>query len=268
MASTPNRRSRPPGPRDPEQGIKGARESHPSLPPSQPPLSGQFATTTTPSSPPAHGSGMHRLGTLPPPAHETLILGFSVPKERVPLVSHVRSTTIAATLAALVERGFEADYFRVLPEDLHATLRYTPAGVWVPIDIALQHYEACESIGLSPMEANEIGAAVATQIQRMVSPSVSRLQGLAGVAPWSVFGQFGRYFRRFFLGGEIAVFRHGARDGRIEMAGMPQARYAHFRHGVRGVLTGALRGFLGQVLVKEIERAATPTSMALRIAWV
>src|SRR6478752_936548 len=80
MASTPNRRSRPPGPRDPEQGTKGEREPTPSSPPPRP-SSGLFAATTAVS--PSHGSGMHRLGTLPPPAHETLILGFTVPKERV-----------------------------------------------------------------------------------------------------------------------------------------------------------------------------------------
>src|SRR5690349_21822232 len=63
-------------------------------------------------------------------------------------VRHVRSTLILSSLAVLRERGLQGAYLAELPLAYHGAILEAVAGAWMPIDVGLAHYVACDALGL------------------------------------------------------------------------------------------------------------------------
>src|SRR3954470_3313458 len=100
---------------------------------------------------------------MPQPSSYGLV---AAPKEApvpAPLVreaTQFRSTWLTSSLRALRERQLLDPYFAHLPRSLHETVRASVAGTWLPIDVALAHYEACDSLKLPLSEQLAMGREV------------------------------------------------------------------------------------------------------------
>ena len=83
-----------------------------------------------------------------------------------PPVSRVRSTLLSASLQGLRMMGWEKRYYDALPPALHHEIRALIAGVWLPVDLAVAHYTACDRMELSTDEIKEMGKAVSMRTQK------------------------------------------------------------------------------------------------------
>src|SRR5689334_21669100 len=76
----------------------------------------------------------------------------------------VRSTLIVSGLQALRERGHYDAWAAAIDPRTRDAILTTIAGVWLPIDLVVDHYRACEALHLSHDEAFAIGSAVGRRI--------------------------------------------------------------------------------------------------------
>jgi hypothetical protein len=180
----------------------------------------------------------------------------------------VRSTLICSGLTELRQRGlFDAYVARLSPGPREIILT-SVAGLWLPTDVALDHFRAVDALGLSAEQAFEIGAGSGKRIQQSVLSTLVRLAAGAGANPWTVFQNYERLWGRIFDGGTFHIDRHGPKEAVIEYANLPPCRYAYFRNAFRGANDAGLRLFSHALYVRELVGRATDEGMTLRVSWV
>ena len=166
---------------------------------------------------------------------EETVVPLSSPRERLGPVTQFRSTMLTTSLNALRDHGYGDRYFELLPARHHDTVRTCFAGVWLPIDLGLAHYEACDALGLSTLEQFAIGKEVGLKIQGTFLGTMVKLAKSAGVTPWVCLGQYQRLYDRLFVGGGVIVTRLGPKEARMEGLGLPLSRIPYFRTAFRGL---------------------------------
>jgi hypothetical protein len=213
-----------------------------------------------------------RSAAQPPPVsgtHTTAerFVDFGRPRESVEETTHFRSSWLASSLRALRTRGYFDAYHRRLPSQFHGPVLETVAGAWLPIDVAVAHYAAIDSLGIAPSVMFDMGREVQDHAQAILAPLALRAAKDAGVTPWVVFGQARKLWERTWRGGGFAVDKLGPKDAELELAGWTVASSGYIRHAMRGVCDGMLGMFCQKVYVREVAAKCRKTSLVYRIAW-
>jgi hypothetical protein len=186
--------------------------------------------------------------------------------DRVPVATEIRSTTLISSLNAL--RGLEVadSYFGLVPREHGEAMRQLVAGVWVPMAIGMTHYEAVERLRLTDDQARENGRRVAQGVQNSHFGTLVRTLG-ATVTPWTVLPRVHSFVGRLVNGGACAVYREGPKDARVEIHGVPIARFAYVRLGWAGMFEGTLSLLVRKVYVRDQSPPGTRTVAAYSVAW-
>jgi hypothetical protein len=196
-------------------------------------------------------------------------------------VKHMRSTILLGSIASLRAAGHIDAYRSALEPRHHETLFQAVAGIWIPLDVAMAHYRACESLGLAPDKVVELGRSTFDKTGGTLFGTVLRLAKGAGVNPWTVLPQLQRFWDRGYDGGGIRVLRLGPKEARIELVQCAIADSSYFRYALRGVVVAVLHMFCSRAYVHEQALSAlagqasalagrTPKpggTMALRAQW-
>jgi hypothetical protein len=152
---------------------------------------------------------------------EEVLVPFDGPRATIALATHVRSTLLCSSLGALRARKLQDAYFAALPRDHHDTIVALVPGLWVPVELAVAHYCACDALPLTSPEIERIGADVAGRIHHSFIGVIVKISREAGATPWTVFGQAARpdvarrRRRRHEAraeGGSLRVGRHSVRQ--------------------------------------------------------
>jgi hypothetical protein len=141
------------------------------------------------------------------------------------------------------------------------------AGIWLPCAVAVAHYEACDSLQLSPGDQLAIGAEVTHFAQTTVFSLTLRAAREAGITPWSCFALQPRLWRTAWVGGDVGVVRLGPKEARVEIVGWPCARIRYCRIAMRGMLTAQTELFCKKAYVAELPLLCTRTTLGYRVAW-
>ena len=157
---------------------------------------------------------------------------------------------------------------RTEPRRLSKAVLETLAPMWLPVEIALAHYEACEALGLPEHEQHDIGCDVGRRIQRSALSTIARASRAAGVTPWLGLSSVDRMWVRLMQGGGARVVRQGPKESSIEFEGVPLARYTYFRNGFRGLLLAACELFAKTCYVRVQHAQCGPTRLSYRMSWV
>jgi hypothetical protein len=199
---------------------------------------------------------------------DEVIVRLPAPRERIALAREVRSTLICAALRALDSRGLTAAYYDALDPRVAPSILSLTAGLWVPVELAVAHYAACDRLGLDPAVIEEIGSDVGKRIQKSVISVLVRLSREAGATPWSVFAHVPRLNELTWRGGAIEVTKHGPKDARLEWVGQPCAAIGYYRTSFCGFVRGVLELFCRRCYVHVISNRCGSTTLSVRIAWV
>jgi hypothetical protein len=195
-----------------------------------------------------------------------VVVALRTEGHRVPVVTQVRSTLLASSVRVLRAQGLLDRYLALLPSALHDPVLSAVAGSWMPLSIAMAHYGAADSLGLSTQEQFENGRRVADQIQNTMLGTVARAAKGAGVTPWVGLEYFQRLWDRIMVGGSGAVYRLGPKEARVECHGVPLVEYAYFRNAWRGMFAGSGALFCSRMFVTELPRLRD-APFVLRVAW-
>lgn len=196
-----------------------------------------------------------------------VVVNLSCDEAHVPFATAIRSTTLISSLAALEAQGLRDLYFAALPPLHHATMRALVAGQWQAMEVGLAHYGAIESLAILPATARANGRRVAEAVQHSHFATIVRALGDC-VSFWTVLPRVPSFIARNVQGGECAIFKLGPKDARIELHGIPIARYAYVRSGWAGMFESTLGLLKRKVLVRELPKQRRPTVASFEIAWV
>jgi hypothetical protein len=178
-----------------------------------------------------------------------------------------RNSWLWSPLRALKARDLLRAYIRHLPPEHHEAVLWNDECAWLPIEVALAHYRACDALDLPPEDVVAMGRDVTNVVP---TPMHSRLLGLArgvGVTPWHVLEQVQGLWDRVWLGGGVSVVKLGPTKARIEIAGWPCAESPSCRAGLRGAIEAVTDLFCTRSYARELPERATPTSLAYVLSW-
>jgi hypothetical protein len=199
---------------------------------------------------------------------EEVFLALPSPRDRLAPTTSFRSTWLVSSLETLRAHDLVERYFELLPAEHEPAMRSIIAGAWVPIDLAIAHYETCDRLGLTPGEQLRIAREVTGRSQSTVLSFATSLARGVGATPWTALGHFQRLWDRMFEGGGVAVYKLGPKEVRIEMLGCRLAHVQYFRAGLRGVVLGVGELFARTIYVTEVPTPKEPTSIVFRGSWV
>jgi hypothetical protein len=141
--------------------------------------------------------------------------------------------------------------------------------MWLPIEVALAHYRACDALDLPVDEQLEMGGEVVRSLQKtFIGMALKAASSGAGITPIVGLRKFATVFSRSFKGGGVCIVRLGPKDVRVEFVGLPVASVRYFRIGYRGFIQAGCEFFARRVVVAELGKYLSGTTVAYRIAWV
>jgi hypothetical protein len=196
------------------------------------------------------------------------IVPLTLPPASIPLATAIRSTTLISSLGTIEQAGRIETYWKNVPERYAGTLRHLVAGVWVPIEVGLAHYQTVERLRFSEQDARLNGRRVAENVQNSHFATMVRALGSA-VSLWSVLPKFPSFMGRLIQGGACAIYRVGPKDARIELHAIPIARFQYVRSAWAGMFEGTLGLVSRKVYARDLrQKGSLPNSATFELAWV
>jgi hypothetical protein len=184
---------------------------------------------------------------------------------RGPSVVQVRGSLIASSLETLRGLDLFDRYIVHLPDEYHEQILYVLAASWVPLDVAMAHYAACDAMQLGEPELHEIGQSVSKRIMGTFLGTLMRTASSV-IDPATALRHYPRLWDRLLMGGSCSVSMMGPKDSRIESRGVAMFRYRYFRIAYAGLIRGAATVFRSSVQTRI--RNATDNSLTIDMSWV
>jgi hypothetical protein len=187
-----------------------------------------------------------------------------------PVVTHMRGTLLVNSLDNLRALGLFERYAETLPEAHRGVIPYTLAASWIPIDMALAHYDTCDALGLSEEQLAKMGEMMASRVADTFLGTVLRTTRNAGVETlWSALGHNHRLLERMYKGGGMAVLKTGPKDLVLENTGLPIVTSRYWRRVYVYYMQAIGNMFTKITYVKLVRpRVSHPHSIAVAASWV
>jgi hypothetical protein len=202
------------------------------------------------------------------PYREEELVAFPSTLADEPQATHCRGTLILASRRTLQARGYFDAYRAHLATDHETAIASSVAGMWVPIEVGVAHYRACDMLDLPEEEQLSLGAAVVHELQRTFIGTVLRAAGRGiGISPLIGLEKFFGVYARTIKGGGGRLTRIAPKDARVEFVGLPFADIHYFRVAYRGFISAGCEFFARRVAAAELAAHRSPTTIAYRIAW-
>jgi hypothetical protein len=193
-----------------------------------------------------------------------LIVDYKSPQGST--VSAVRGSLIASSLTTLRESGLFERYAQHLPSSKRDDIVYVLAASWVPLELAMTHYEACEAMALADVDLDALGNHVAQRIMGTFLGTLVRSARHVATPTSIPLRQYPRLWERLLVGGSCSVHMLGLKDARIESRGVPMFRYRYFRTAYLGLVRGASLMFRSAAFTRL--RKASEDSLTMEVNWV
>jgi hypothetical protein len=198
-----------------------------------------------------------------PEAH-AVILPLPAKFERV---RNIRSTLLLSSYASVRDAGYDTPYRAALPREHHATLFEATAGMWIPIEVAVAHYNACATLGLSHDRQLALGRDAGKKIHSTILGTAVRMAKEAGVTPWTFMPHFQRIWNRAFDGGGLYLERRGPKEAHLEVHKAAQADCVYWRAALCGLGIGVIELFARKAYMLETTKKRVPGFASFRIQW-
>jgi hypothetical protein len=195
---------------------------------------------------------------------EEVILPFP---DRIEPVRELRTTVIVGSLGVLRTTGRFDDYVSHLPPEVRELLIHTVAGAWIPMDLALIHYAACDALALPPDQIAANGRAVFDKTSGTLLGTTVRMAREVGATPWTVLPHLQRFWDRAYRGGALRVVKTGPKEARGEVIQARMCDSVYYRHALRGLLNGVLEMFCQKAYV-SLSPERRPAAVSYRMQWV
>jgi hypothetical protein len=182
-------------------------------------------------------------------------------------VTAVRNIVLQTSLGRLKAGGHFDLYASHMPPAVLEQLMTNVAPCWVPVEIALMHYEACDKLNLNFDQLSTHGTSVGEHLQRAVLVSAAKKSRAEDL--WTTSEQLHRMWPRLYQGGSVQVVKLGPKDKYVEQRGFLMNRYRHYREAQLAAFA-AVYGSVGtQFTCLKVERASSDWDLVMyRMTWL
>jgi hypothetical protein len=182
------------------------------------------------------------------------------------VVRSFRGALLMAYIERLKAQEHYPRYLAALSTVHREELTCITALSWVPAELVLAHFEACDGLDLPEREVVEQGYLAGKSASPVMLGTLVRLTGLT---PLTALHALGRVWDRIYEGGTCIALRTGPKDVFIEQRGNPAARSRFYRLAGRGFYRALAEVFCTRAYVRD-ERSRTPGphAFAVTVSWV
>jgi hypothetical protein len=196
---------------------------------------------------------------------DEVVLAFPEPLR--PL-RHVRSTLLLGGIASLTAAGLLEAYTSVVPAEVRSTIQSSVAGMWIPVETAVEHYLACDRLGLSSESAAKIGRGTFERTKGLLLGTAISLARGVGVTPWTLFPHLQRFWLRGNDGGGVRVIKLGPKEVRVDVVACPLFESRYYRAAYRGLTTSLVELVSRKAYAHELRSDHDEDSaFSVRMQW-
>jgi hypothetical protein len=188
---------------------------------------------------------------------------------QVASVSQVRSTLLYQSVEALKRHGNYERWLTLVSPHFRDIIVESIAPSWLPVEVAVAHYRACDDLELSPREMLDVGLGVGERLQGTLIQVAVRMARTGGATPALGVICVQRIWPRLFIGGSFQAELVGPKDLQLEVRAAVLTRSSYFRGSMIGNLLAAMRVLgLRAPHVKLLPYDAQRDVYRVHMAWV
>jgi hypothetical protein len=182
-------------------------------------------------------------------------------------IVEVRSTLVMAGLQSARAHGLYSRYVAALPAEWQERILGLTAGGWVPVEMAVQHYKAMDTLELGPLAIEAIGAEVANRTwKHILAPVMARAKRI-GPNVWEALTHTHGTADLNWRGGDIRIFRESPTQALYEWAGQPCASVPYFVTSFVAFMRSLINLFSARAYCRLVPERCTATTIAIRLSW-
>jgi hypothetical protein len=160
---------------------------------------------------------------------------------RGPLVG-VRRMLVHSSIAELGAFGFYDRYCEIIDRGSLDHIRELIGPGWMPVELALEHYRACDALNLSDDALLDAGMRAGDKMGSALLVAGAQPQVESrDRSPWPLLQAFARMGRRIYDGASAQYVKTGPNSLRIEYVGNPLFAFHYYRVAHCGFLRQAFR---------------------------
>lgn len=203
-----------------------------------------------------------------PPAAETREILVPYDPSAGP-VTAVRNVIIQASLTQLRSNGHFERYATLIdPAALEQLITMSIAPGWIPIELALAHYEACDNLMLTREQFAVMGYAVGERVHETVLVSPAKKTRDPSFNAWNVEGPLQRMWPRLFQGGSVQTVKVGPKAKLMEERGFRLSQFHYYRQAhLSAVMATHLSLGSFEVQTKVESYSAARDELVIRVSW-
>ena len=183
-------------------------------------------------------------------------------------MTHLRGSVLFNSLGVMRARHLEEAYWPALPPETRAAVESLVVQSWVPVELALPHYQVMDTLIRSPEDHRRIGIESSQRLQNSYLKTLVKLLRVSGT--FSVERGLGRLrdvFDRMMRGGTTSVTKTGPKDVEVRVGDVPLVDLPYFRNSLGGWLECSV-GLLTHALTVEARPGPEPATATYHLAWV
>ncbi|MEY4578953.1 MAG: hypothetical protein RL701_3656 [Pseudomonadota bacterium] len=182
----------------------------------------------------------------------------------------VRSVLLQSSLDELKHLGHFERYLTFMDPVAFEELSGLVIGPgWIPAELALKHYAACDAMLLTHEQLEAMGTRVSARLHSTLLVTVARsMSNTLGGDPWTFMGPLTRLAGRVFQGTRAEIIKLGPKDMRIDVRGNTLFQFQYYRVAYSASLRARFTGFGARIVyVKFAPYNEDNAFMAVRVSW-
>ena len=151
-----------------------------------------------------------------------------------------------------------------VPERIMSTLAMS----WIPIELSLAHYQACDNLMLSVEAINGLGTDVGDRMQLTSLAASARSTDERNDAIWEHVGALHRMWARHYQGGSVRVVKLGPHDMQLEQRGFVLNQFRYYRCAQLAAIGVSFEAVGAHVTTLRIlDYSAPRDELVMNIGW-
>jgi hypothetical protein len=182
--------------------------------------------------------------------------------------TEVRSTLIMAGIQTVRAHGLFSQYSQILSAAQRERILGLAAGIWVPVQFAVEHYTAMDRLAMDAATIDITAAEVAGRTWKHIFAPVLAHATRDDWRPWEALLHSHETTDRSWRGTDIQIIKEGPTEARYDWVGQPCAAIPYFVKSF-GVFMKTLINLFSRRAYHRIESEhCSSTTVSLRLSWI
>jgi hypothetical protein len=181
--------------------------------------------------------------------------------------TEVRSTLIMSGIQTVRAHGLFSQYAENLSPSQREYVLGLAAGIWVPIELAVEHYTALDRLALDRVTIESFGAEIASRTWKHIFAPVI-VHARDGLRPWDALAHSHDTNDRSWRGTDIRIVREGPTQARYEWAGQPCAAIPYFMTSFAAFMRALVNLFSRRSYYEFVPDGCSRSTVTVRLSWI